>query len=57
MDKGGGWTAPPLHPAFPEPQPGRAPQASLSDEVSANVVFELSFFYLCYHEEGVRPLT
>lgn len=48
MDKRGGpgqrMVAPPLHPAFPEPQPGRAPQAPLSDEVSANVAFGLSFF-------------
>lgn len=36
--------APPLHPAFPEPQPGRALKASLSEEVSANAVFGLPFF-------------
>lgn len=36
--------APPLHPAFPEPQPGRAPQNSLSEEVSANAVVGLPFF-------------
>lgn len=31
--------APPLHPAFPEPQPDRTPWASLSEEVLVNSVF------------------
>lgn len=50
-----GWTAegagrrtavPPMRPAFSEPQPGRAPQASLSDEAPANAVPGLQFLPL-----------